>query len=150
MNHDSVLRLSDRPTFEGGDVECTADSCRAPIDPSAPAPLCASHLRQVFAYVLGLAEHVSDSPALSQGSLMHTLEQGWVYFIRKGGLVKIGFTTHRARRFRELRPDAILGSVKGTTLDERRCHTAFAHLRVEGEWFRQEPELLDFIRDLVA
>jgi hypothetical protein len=34
--------------------------------------------------------------------------------------------------------------------DERGYHATFAHLRVTGEWFRAEPDLLAFIASLVA
>ena len=32
--------------------------------------------------------------------------------------------------------------------EKRRCHAAFAHLRDKGEWFRMEPDLVEFIDDL--
>jgi hypothetical protein len=32
--------------------------------------------------------------------------------------------------------------IDGTPADERRWHARFAHLRVTGEWFRADPELL--------
>ena len=44
--------------------------------------------------------------------------------------------------------DDILGFLPGTRLNERQCHTAFAHLREQGEWFRPEADLLAFIADL--
>lgn len=75
-------------------------------------------------------------------------ERGVVYFIRFGDRVKIGFTTNLAGRLADLPHDEVLGTVPGAMADERRCHAAFAHLRVTGEWFRAEPELLSFIEDV--
>lgn len=74
------------------------------------------------------------------------ITQGAVYFIRFSDRVKIGFTTDLRRRLGDLPYDEVLGvRVPATMTDERRLHKAFARLRVTGEWFRAEPELLTYI-----
>lgn len=75
------------------------------------------------------------------------------YFIREGtdGPIKIGksnnpekrmrgFQTHHAKRLQ------LLATTKA--YEEGELHRRFAHLRLAGEWFRAEPELLDFIATL--
>jgi hypothetical protein len=39
----------------------------------------------------------------------------------------------------------ILGSVQASITDEMKLHERFAHLRIKGEWYKPEAELLDFI-----
>jgi hypothetical protein len=74
----------------------------------------------------------------------------WVYFVRIGDLIKIGYSTHLEQRFRDLRPDEVLGVVSGTLQDERRCQAAFAHLQEHGEYFRPGADLLAFIADVAS
>ncbi len=75
---------------------------------------------------------------------------GEIYFARLSDLIKIGFTTNLAERMKDIPHEALLGTKPGTMEDERRCHAAFNHLRVKGEWFRAEPELLAFITDVTS
>jgi hypothetical protein len=93
-----------------------------------------------------------DSPRRQRVWQEKTTEDGpsWVYMIRLGDRVKIGFTTNLRQRMYDLPHEEILAVVPGTVVDERRCHAAFAHLRVAGEWFRAEPELLTFAQDVDA
>lgn len=72
-----------------------------------------------------------------------------IYFIEAvgAGLVKIGFTERDAEsRMRELQTASphrlrLLTTMSGTASDEAELHAALAHLRVSGEWFRDEGEL---------
>lgn len=133
----------------GDNAACTAPHCEARADRAAPVTLCEKHLRLAFAYVLqaerpDLAGH-ADRLAYWAPEAKAT---GWVYFVRIGDLVKIGFSTQPDRRMKALRPSEVMHLEPGTMADERRCHLAFDHLRVEGELFRPEPDLLAFIADL--
>jgi hypothetical protein len=130
-------------------VFCAAHRCRADIDRDAPAALCRRHLREVFAYVLA-AEHPHLLPQEVDLPYWSTTARptGWVYFIRVGDLVKIGYTADPKRRFAALQPSEVLHLEPGTMQDELRCHDAFAHLRVDGEHFRPEADLLAFVADL--
>lgn len=66
-----------------------------------------------------------------------------VYFIRKGGRVKIGFTHRLSQRMQAFGDDLVLlGTVSGTTTTERMYHQRFAHLRDDGEWFWIADDLL--------
>lgn len=120
-------------------------------DREAPVPLCGEHLRIAFAYVMLRAENVSDTPLpLLPPPPVVDVPEGWVYFIRKGGLVKIGWSSQPSVRFKQLRPDEVLATMPGSMRDERDLHGAFSHLREHGEWFRPEPDLLAFIDGLKA
>jgi hypothetical protein len=75
---------------------------------------------------------------------------GDVYFISDGESVKIGWSGAPPIRMKRLqsehqRPLTIIGKVPGTTDDERAAHKKFSHLRLDGEWFKPEPELMAFI-----
>lgn len=77
---------------------------------------------------------------------------GEIYFIRMGqdGPIKIGFSGNVATRFAGLQIGcphelSLLGRMPGGLDDERRLHARFDALRIRGEWFRPEPELLAFI-----
>src|ERR1700691_1958093 len=66
---------------------------------------------------------------------------GYVYFIRCGQYVKIGWSFLPEARKRELETgnphDCVLeGMHVGTQLDERRMHRYFRSLHHRGEWFR--------------
>lgn len=63
-----------------------------------------------------------------------------------GGPVKIGSTRDPAMRLRELQaaspmPLRIVRSFPGNRVMESRLHDQLRHLRINGEWFRDEPEL---------
>lgn len=150
MSHSNgakVLRDYSETLSEHG--ACIAPHCRAGADQAAPLPMCGKHLRLAFAYVVA-----SDRPDLTDRSdaqpywAPEARATGWVYFIRVGDLVKIGYSRNPTQRFYALQPSEVLHLEPGTMTDERRCHLAFAHLRVEGELFRPEPDLLAFIDDL--
>jgi hypothetical protein len=79
--------------------------------------------------------------------------QGWTYFASDGELVKIGFSAKPNRRLRQIECDlgrAIepLAIVPDGIAGEYETHKRFAHLRVRGEWFRPESDLLAFIEEM--
>lgn len=71
-----------------------------------------------------------------------------VYYIRRGGFIKIGTTVDPRSRFTELRPDEILAYEPGSYAEEAARHKRFMHLRHSGEYFRDDPELRDHIEHL--
>lgn len=84
---------------------------------------------------------------------MQNEQSGRVYFIRDGAAIKIGFSDQVKRRLRGLQTGhhatlELLGSVSAGALDDLSIHARFAHLRIRGEWFRAEPELMAFIEEL--
>lgn len=75
---------------------------------------------------------------------------GWVYFIRSGDAIKIGFTVNVALRLSTLQsgnPNVLelLGAVRGSVEDERRTHEMFSRLHIRGEWFREHPAILEYV-----
>jgi hypothetical protein len=78
---------------------------------------------------------------------------GITYFIRAGDSIKIGFASNLKRRLGGLQsshhePLEVLAAVSAADVDEHQTHQRFAHLRIRGEWFRPEPELLDYIEQI--
>lgn len=76
---------------------------------------------------------------------------GYVYFVRAGDAIKIGFSTNSKTRLASLQTSnseqlELLAMMRGTQSDERDLHQQFCHLNLRGEWFRVDEELLDFIR----
>lgn len=73
-----------------------------------------------------------------------------VYFIRSGGLIKIGITSNLDARLSCLRGSSaqrveLLKSIPGNIQTEKSIHMRFDNLRTHGEWFTETPELIDFI-----
>lgn len=82
-----------------------------------------------------------------------------VYFIRSGSFIKIGLSKRvrsRASSIATASPQgmevlAILPCpVDALPYVESRLHARFAELRVRGEWFRDQPVLLEFIEEVRA
>lgn len=78
-----------------------------------------------------------------------------VYFIRQDmpdGLVKIGFTRRPVeKRLAELQKHhacalLVAAVAPGLMSEERHLHDRFSHLRVSGEWFRQDADLTAYIQ----
>lgn len=69
-----------------------------------------------------------------------------VYFARRGKLIKIGWSRNVRYRVSELKAK-LIGTVPGDRAEEKALHARFAHLRVRGEWFKKDEELLNYIRD---
>ncbi|AAK94354.1 replication initiation protein [Myxococcus phage Mx8] len=78
----------------------------------------------------------------------------WVYFVRaeSGGPVKIGTAANVEHRLASLQTGAperlcVLGVMESRARLESELHKRFDALRLHGEWFRPEPELLSFIAE---
>lgn len=77
----------------------------------------------------------------------------FTYFVRDGDAIKIGTSVHPEKRIKSLqtgisRPLETLAIVSMDIADEIETHEKFAHIRISGEWFRSEPELLQFIAEV--
>jgi DNA-binding transcriptional regulator YdaS (Cro superfamily) len=71
---------------------------------------------------------------------------GFVYFVRCGDFVKIGFSKRPDGRLRYLRTATpfdfvLVGAHAATVHDERHLHKIFKAHRHRGEWFRWVPEI---------
>jgi DNA-binding XRE family transcriptional regulator len=80
-----------------------------------------------------------------------------VYFIREesSGAIKIGVAKDVYRRLSFLRTAhsselTLLGVIAGDGLREAALHRQFQHIRLRGEWFRPEPDLLALIAQEAA
>jgi hypothetical protein len=73
-----------------------------------------------------------------------------VYYIRRGGLIKIGTTGTPKQRFKDLMPDEILAFEPGGVDEEAARHRQFGTARVDqrGEYFRPVDKLMAHIVDL--
>lgn len=90
-----------------------------------------------------------SEPTLERPRAVVEVDSPLVYYIRRNGLIKIGYTTRFAQRMRRLRPDDLLAVEPGNLPLETGRHHQFAAFRVphsEGrEWYAPEPELLKHI-----
>lgn len=84
---------------------------------------------------------------------MRTRDRGFVYFITDGQAIKIGFSRYPDGRQSDLQvahylPLRQIAQFFGAWSDEAFLHRKFQHLRIRGEWFRPETELIEFIAAL--
>lgn len=79
-------------------------------------------------------------------------QPGWVYYLRVGERVKIGYSADVKRRMRAYPPESRLLAVHpGTPQLETDMHRRFTGSRAAGrEWFRETPDLSEHIEQVVA
>lgn len=79
------------------------------------------------------------------------LNPGWVYYIRMGDMMKIGYATDVSKRMRAYPPNAeLLAAHPGTKDVEKFMHRRFAEFRERGrEWFTLAPEIMEHIAGVV-
>ena len=75
---------------------------------------------------------------------------GYVYFLKAGARVKIGFSKHPWSRVTNLKTGIgekidLFVAVRGSTKDEHRLHEALSSYRVQGEWFTAAMPVLEVI-----
>ena|SRR6185312_6700181 len=77
---------------------------------------------------------------------------GDIYFLHSKSMkaIKIGFSFDVSKRIKQLATGSIgdlqlLGTIRGTTADEKALHKKFSTWRVHGEWFRPVKRLRDYI-----
>ncbi len=93
---------------------------------------------------------------LIQARAQHTRKE-IVYFIQtitelKNNPIKIGTTKNLHKRLGKFNTDSpfelkVLGVIEGGTKKETELHILFDHLRIKGEWFRPENELINWIEN---
>lgn len=72
----------------------------------------------------------------------------FVYYMRIGNRVKIGWTTNLDGRMATINPEELLTTEPGNRILERARHHQFKELRTHGEWFRLEGLLVEHIEEL--
>lgn len=75
---------------------------------------------------------------------LYSRKLGVVYFIRGGGLIKIGWTADLARRLEVLRSQSpvelkLIGTVEGSRAKEKELHNKFSEYHVHHEWYESAP-----------
>lgn len=76
----------------------------------------------------------------------------WVYFIKSGDYIKIGYATSVEKRMADLQTGSphvleLLGKMPATSIkDEFQVHLLFRHLYVRGEWFHDNWEIRAFAK----
>ncbi len=78
-----------------------------------------------------------------------------IYFVTCEGdfPIKIGMSSNVVERMRDIRTalpfePILLASFQGTSRDERDIHKRFDHLKLRGEWFRRDDDLLAYIEQI--
>lgn len=77
--------------------------------------------------------------------------EGYIYFIRAGSKVKIGFSTRPLIRLANLQTShheklEVLGTKPGTKKLEADLHHRFRDFHVRGEWFQAHPLVLEYFK----
>lgn len=153
---------------------CTAQRgdgsfCDAQSLPESPFPICLHHAAEVVRYVSQVASTNTGveetTTALGMVRTYGMRASRWreldlsandnrprVYYIRLGGLIKIGTSSDLLARLRKYPPMAELLAVEAGGRDvEGQRHEQFAHLRQfrkNSEWFKSGPDLEDHIAAL--
>jgi hypothetical protein len=155
---------------------CCAPNCLGDAHQTAPVPLCSRHVRETYEYGVALVESRWASAVDAAHADLRAKEspdayveppvvlppprpvpapeptfkqpQGYVYFVRFSDRIKIGWSGNPASRFRNIPHDEVLAVVPGSMQHEHQYHARFHYLRTGGEWFRAEPELVEFIASL--
>lgn len=125
-------------------AESTCDRdrpCSRPAVKDAPVPLCVSHLAAAYLHVRDVLEAARMSTAAG------STDQSVVYFIQRGDCIKIGYTADLKTRLRALKGDRVLLALPGSRAHESALHELFKAHRLEGEWFRMAPEIMEFINE---
>ena len=76
-----------------------------------------------------------------------------VYYAQLNGAIKIGISNQVGLRVAALKAELLAAEparLPYGTADERRRHAQFAHLRLDGEWFKPGPDLMAHIDSLRA
>lgn len=127
--------------------QCGQGHCEKPAMRDIDVQLCERHLAKAWAsYQL-----IAGTPEVPQQpdpkpNYNDASTPGAVYFIRKGDLLKIGWTSNVAKRFGHLSPDAVFHIEPGTRQDEANYHSMFhEHLREGREWFACNDETMNIV-----
>ena len=82
---------------------------------------------------------------------------GFVYFIRRGefGSIKVGYSVDVKKRLIGLQtasdlPLCLLGFTRANLAQEAEAHAVLAPYRKSGEWFENQPFVLEFLAAAVA
>ncbi|MFH9579101.1 hypothetical protein ACH4MO_14020 [Streptomyces globisporus] len=142
--------------------QCSYGDCRTVAATPEPLRFCVEHEREAASRLGPLAGALEVEAFLN--SSMSTRYRRFgdgikvppkisrhrpvVYYMERGGLIKIGTTTRLRKRSQELDAD-VLAAEPGSESEERQRQREFRHLHHHLEWFTPGAELLDHIAKLV-
>lgn len=140
--------------------------CSQPLVTVAPVPLCAVHRMQIVVSALpdiltALAETTRSLALSGEGMVEQAVvvvlperlparHAPVVYFLRNGGMIKIGYSRNLSGRMQalSLRRENLLLALAGDVVLERAVHQRFKGLRSSGtEWFTAASDLTDYVRN---
>lgn len=138
---------------------CAHGKCKGPVPEESPVALCGKHLIEAHLYVedrkrlhldaqeaeLAVAAGVRRFP---KSAARAQVGQSYVYFLRLGDRIKIGYTTNLKERLKNLPHEEVLCVIPGTMDDERRYLEQWSCERTAGEWFRASTGLLEFVAQM--
>lgn len=161
--HDTRLRTLDGDT--GHIKRCVWPDCGEQLDSTRIGALCLDHAMLVHEAVLASTKPPvtnAQARAVQRRQVERDQEQararargqqpGWIYYVRVGDQVKIGYSADVKRRMRAYPPDSHLLAVHpGTRELETELHQRFAGSRAAGrEWFRETVDLVEHMAQVVA
>lgn len=143
--------------------ECWYADCHESPVTAAPVSLCEEHQTDI---VGRLAHHIVRWDWIAAAAASSTAdpfprptdsykqpkpspEAGWVYFMRRERLIKIGTTTNLKQRAQQVNAQ-VLARIPGSYTEEAQLHRRFATARRHGEWFEPTPELVDLVNRIRA
>jgi hypothetical protein len=137
-------------------VKRNGRDCNGFVPASAPIPVCADHLREAFLWyadqITANREGRGEGPAPNRigaaprPAALPGPGEGFVYYVRFGDRIKIGFSESVKDRLQAVPHDELLAVEPGPMELERMRHRQFASLLVaRREWFRHGAELLSHI-----
>lgn len=105
-----------------------------------------------IAVLLAKRSHSNDPRSKEERRHRPPVKPGHVYYILRGGLIKIGTTTDLRGRMQALLPEAVLAIEPGGQPLEKQRHRQFVDSKVTGqrEWFHPSPELAAHIMAVVS
>ncbi|MFI9344940.1 GIY-YIG nuclease family protein [Streptomyces sp. NPDC052773] len=148
---------------QGGRRNCWYRGCPESATTNEPLDLCSEHERETVHRLAHLIVRFDWGAVLDASVAIDAVNRpvdgyrttaansgdGWVYFMRRERLIKIGTTTDVLRRAKTLNA-TVLAKCPGSYNEERRLHAKFAAHRRHGEWFEPVPELMQLINAIRA
>lgn len=133
--------------------------CDAPVPDGSPLSLCGDHLMEAYSFCASLIDvrRAENQSGITREQTVQAVNDAhaaappsdltYVYYIRRGDLIKIGYSAALAQRFASLMPDEVLAIEPGDREHERRMHLRFRRSLAMGrEYFRQTEDLVEHVR----
>lgn len=149
------LGLIDRIDFDPDEWQGRVETLTGQLRDGFPeyresADAFAALIVSVSIYLGSLPKHTRETVEKEAKQLPLPLPTGFVYFIQSidGGPVKIGYSKDpesRARNLQTAEELVVLATLPGSYKLEADLHHKYASIRMNGEWFQDAPELMEFI-----